>query len=80
MSRRELIAGLAIVVALVIAQSPGWTVSYVSNTDNTGITSVAQHSQQVPEMAIFLARNDDPPPHKRGDDPPRRGDDPPPHG
>jgi hypothetical protein len=79
MSRTELLTGLAIILALVIAQCPGWAVNQVSNTDSAGITYLAQHSLSIPGGAVLLAKNDDPPPHKR-DDPPRRGDDPPPHG
>lgn len=80
MSRTELLTGLAIIIALVIAQWPGWAVKQISNTDSAGIAYLAQQSLSVPGMATFLAKNDDPPPHKRADDPPKRGDDPPPHG
>jgi hypothetical protein len=82
MSRTELITGLAIILALVIAQWPGWVSSHVYNSNGASITYLAQNSHPTSEIVIFQGKHDDPPPHGRADDPPppKRGDDPPPHG
>jgi hypothetical protein len=82
MPRSELIAGLAMILALVVAQSPAWALNYAYNGDGAGVTYLAQNFHPSSEIPILQGKNDDPPPHKRADDPPppKRGDDPPPHG